>query len=40
MKNWIDVAARDMLITEVEILEWILYVIQSIEEERGAACLC
>jgi prenyltransferase beta subunit len=36
MKNSRDMEERDVLITEVEILLWILYVIQSIEEEKGA----
>ena len=35
MKNSIDMGERDVLITEVEILLWILYVIQSIEEEKS-----
>jgi hypothetical protein len=34
MKNSIDIEERDVLITEVEILLWILYVIQSIEEKQ------
>ena len=33
MKNSIDVEERDVLITEVEILVWVLYVIQSIDEK-------
>ena len=37
MKNSIDMEERDVLITEVEILLWILYVIQSIEEEKEAS---
>jgi hypothetical protein len=37
MKNSIDMEEKDVLITEVEILLWVLYVIQSIEEEKGAA---
>jgi hypothetical protein len=36
IKNSIDMEESDVLITEVEILLWILYVIQSIEEEKGA----
>jgi hypothetical protein len=35
MKNSIDMEERDVLITEVEILLWVLYVIQSIEEEKA-----
>ena len=35
MKSSVDMEERDVLITEVEILLWILYVIQSIEE-KGA----
>ena len=37
MKNSIDMKERDILITEVEILLWALYVIQSIEEEKAEA---
>jgi hypothetical protein len=36
MKNSIEIEARDVLITQVEILIWILYVIQSIEEKPEA----
>ena len=36
MKNSIDMEKRDVLIAEVEILLWVLYVIQSIEK-KGAA---
>jgi hypothetical protein len=35
MKNSVDMEQRDVLITEVEILLWVLYVIQSIEEEKA-----
>ena len=34
MKNSIEIEARDVLITQAEILIWILYVIQSIGEEK------
>jgi hypothetical protein len=36
MKNSVDIDEKDDLITQIEILLWILYVIQSIEE-KGAA---
>jgi hypothetical protein len=36
MKNSIDMEERDVLIIEVQILLWVLYVIQSIEEEEKA----
>jgi len=36
MKNSIDVGKSDVLITKVEVLLWVLYVIQSIEEEEKA----
>jgi hypothetical protein len=37
MKNSIDMEERDVLITEVEILLWVLYVIQSIEEKADTS---
>ena len=37
MKNSIDMEERDVLITEVEILLWVLYVIQRIEDEKAEA---
>jgi hypothetical protein len=37
MKNSIDLEESDVLITKVEILLWVLYVIQSIEQEKAEA---
>jgi hypothetical protein len=37
LKSSIDIEERDVLITEVEILLWVLYVIQSTEEEKAEA---
>jgi hypothetical protein len=37
MKSSIEMEERDVLITEVEILLWVMYVIQSIEKEKAEA---
>jgi hypothetical protein len=37
MKNSIDLEERDVLIAQVEILLWVLYVIQRIEDEKAEA---